>query len=164
MDKGIHMKSDHRIAVKLAEAVAHDDEELAPFMIDSFLKGTKERRELFSRDKGSALGSIGVSDITSNLPLIFAAISASAAVINTIFLPKIYPKIKQYIDPSSSEKPRTTDNDFNNLINSFSKELATAGIQNDKCELVATKIIKILIADPEGQQFVKSLGAVVNDL
>ena len=75
------MQTNHRIAIKLAEAISPEDLELAPLMIDSFLKGSRERRELLSRDKDGMLGSIGVPISVSDLPLIFSAISVLTVVL-----------------------------------------------------------------------------------
>ena len=157
------MEPNHRIAIKLAEAVSPDDVELAPIMIDSFLKGTKERHDLLSRGKENVLGSVGVPISASDLPLIFMAISALADIISIIFSPRVSALIKKYIFAPESENTSTKDNDFAKLIESFSKELATIGISKEKSEQIALRVIKILIAEPEGQRFVKSLGAVADE-
>ena len=156
------MQTNHRIAIKLAEAISPEDLELAPLMIDSFLKGSRERRELLSRDKDGMLGSIGVPISVSDLPLIFSAISAMATVISTFFSPGVYPRIRRYVISSESKRPSVKENDFDKFLESFSNELATMGISKDKSEQIALRTIKILITDPDGFRFVKCLGADVN--
>jgi len=156
------MQSNHRIAIKLAEAISPDDVELAPLMIDSFLKGSRERQELLSRDKDGTLGSIGVPISVSDLPLIFSAISAMATAISTFFSPEVYPRIRRYVISSESKRPSIKENDFDKFLESFSNELATMGISKDKSEQIALRTIKILISDPDGLRFVKGLGADVN--
>ena len=68
-------------AMKIAEEVAPDEVDLAPFVVQAFINGGRERDDLFQEAQGGTLGAFGAGDVAALLPWILQGIAAAATAI-----------------------------------------------------------------------------------
>jgi len=74
-------------AVKIAEAVSPDEAELAPLWAEAFVKGGKDRQELFAQTNAQAGGFLP-GELMPTLPILLQALASAAASLLAILASK----------------------------------------------------------------------------
>jgi hypothetical protein len=154
-------------ATKIAEAAAPDEIDLAPIMAEAFIRGGKEKEELFARQNGNVLGGFGIIEGLVIFPLILNAIAITASLTSKILsseavencLSIINNSLEIYNKLKSKQKIETSPKIYTplkpeiyapltDLTDAFSKELGKSGLPQDKCDLITYRVLDTLLKDP----------------
>jgi hypothetical protein len=157
-------------SVKIAEAVAPFEIDLAPIMAQAFVRGGKDRKELFYKGKGDTLGGFGAGEVMAIFPWILQSITVAAPFLLTIltsgntetFLSIIEKILNISEDIKHKEKIESLpDNPYAPLkhINDILlKELQSVNLSEEERQIVAYRVLCSLFKEPNSAtKFVKKL-------
>ena len=165
--------SAHEWATKLALEIAPDEAVLAPIVVDAFLAGGRERRDLFASSSGT-LGGFSAGDVTAALPAVLQSIAVAGplllsalaapnlgnligAVDNGLKLAVLREK-RAAADESNSAKPGVPSGDRSSVVDEASplfqvvetmrRELRRSGVGAERCDAIAYRTLQVLFTDP----------------
>jgi hypothetical protein len=156
-------------ATEIAEAVAPEEAELAPIMVQAYLKGGKDRQGLFLQSQGDMVGGFGGADLHAILPWILNGLAIIAPLINAALtsgnVDKYLSAIKDVLeigDHLSRKKkveslPDAPYLDLKKVVAVLPKELAKAKIPQEQCELITYHVIRELLKDPNSVKHIQKL-------
>lgn len=160
------MSTVHEWSVRLANEVAPDEAELALMMTEAFVRGGKERQELFSRGE-NVPGGIGFADIVTVFPYILSAIAFAepqllktlrsslvgdylACVKNALSLLEIRKKSK-----AAQAMPQLPADDSYLLLRQVTDALynelrKSKGLSEERCAAICFRVLRVFLEDPRG--------------
>lgn len=159
-------------SLKLAEAAALNDIDLAPSMTVAFIRGGKEKESLFSQK--NMLGSFGAVEVAVMFPLILQSIANNAELISKILSPispmkdsiDLLDRIKNRKDVALSQQknevlPEELYVNLKRVIELFTDEMLKSGLSREQCDSIACNIFLKLLENPSSSiQFVKTISKV----
>lgn len=162
-------------AIQIAEAAAPEEAEMAPIMVQAYLKGGKDRQGLFLQAQGDIVGGFGAADLQTILPWILNGLAVIAPLINAALtsgnVDKYLSAVKDVLeigDHLSRKKkveslPDVPYLDLKKVVAVLPKELAKAKIPQEQCELITYHVIRELLKDPNSAKHVQKLVGAKNE-
>lgn len=156
----------HEWSVRLANEIAPDEVELAPVMTDAFIRGGKDKQELFSRSE-SVVGAFGFADMATVFPLVLSGIALVApqlvdtlgsslvsdylaCIKNVLSLLEI--RKKSSAVPARLQLP--SDDLYiplRQVADAVYKELRKGkGLSEEKCAAISFRVLRVLLEEPRG--------------
>jgi hypothetical protein len=166
------------LSIKIAEVTVPDEIDLAPLMTDAFIQGGKKREALFSKQGSTQLGAFELFEGVLVFPWILKGIAIaspfilkilqidgnSLSVINNFLeiCEKLGIKENNRKENNRKENNRKENNRKENksklseeysvpldkIFETFSSELETSGIPEERCEEITSKVVITLLKDP----------------
>ncbi len=145
---------------KLAREVAPDEIDLAPLMTDAFLRGGKDRKELFQQTKGGMIGAFNPVDSLIIFPLVLQSIFTAAPMLYSALtsgaINNFVSLIKDAISFRENLKQKhkieiPASNEYEPLrqtIIIISSTLQSSGLSQDQRDLLTYRIVKALLEEP----------------
>lgn len=146
------------LSIKIAEATVPDEIDLAPLMTDAFIRGGKEKEDLFEKQENIELGSFGMIEGILLFPWILKGIAVASPFILQLLsidntdlsfvnnLLGICDKLK--IKEKANQLPKKYSASFTNLFDVFSSELKASGLPEEQCEKIVSNVVITLLKDP----------------
>lgn len=161
-------------AMKIAQKVAPDEIDQAPFVAEDFVKGGRARKDLFRQAKGGVLGGFGAAEISFLLPWVFHALAvaapflygvlASGATTNAITIVKEIiaalnarkEKQQGQVLPGQQQKPHTqvppsqparSNALLEKSADTMTNALRASGRSDEECESITYAVILLLLED-----------------
>jgi mannitol-specific phosphotransferase system IIBC component len=163
-------------STKIVEEVAPDEVDLAPLMVQAFIQGGEERKELFRQAKGGEVGAFGPGDITALFPYVLQGIAVAAPVLYSVLtsgvLEKILSAVKDLlsIHDSLARKKQSEsfpDNPYaplKRMVTAFSKKLQSTPIPQDQRDLITYRVLRVLLEEPSSAtEFVRKIAGGSSD-
>jgi hypothetical protein len=181
------MISVEKWAVKIAEEVSPVEADFAPLWVEAFIKGGKDRRELFQETNAQAAGFLP-GDFLPILPTIFKALAITVpsllsiltsenvgkfleGVKNALTIGEIFGKSNGWFSVFSKRKPEDTAADeavykkleavyekLNEVITKLDKEMQPLALEQHKCDTVKLTVLRLLLENPaDATQFLNKL-------
>ena len=132
---------------KIIEEVAPDEVDLAPSMLEVYLRGGKERQELFKQHTGNEVGSFGVSDLIAITPWIISGLAIASS------------KLQIHLYTFSPHQTTPMDSHLLQKIkNIMTSELQLTKLSSQEIDKIISKIVATLQNRPiESSQFLDRL-------
>lgn len=159
-------------ATRLAEAVAPDEIDLAPFIVEAYIEGGARRAKLFEQSGRGIAGGIGAGGSAAILAWVLQGIVASAQWLYSIlssegtsnFLAVIKELLGLAKEANSKQKQRLAsmpDNPYEPLkrtIEIMATELRDRGLPGDQADAITLQVIYSLLEEPANAElFVRQL-------
>ena len=157
-------------SVRIAEAVASDEVDLAPMMTEAYVAGGDARKAMFRRSKGGPPGGFGAGQATAIFPwivrgLAVAAPAVSAMLAATPYLKDFFSIVKDALDihrTIQEDEAVLKDDRYETLQRAMlavRSELETAPIPQEQRDLVVYRVMCVLLEEPSGaSQFIETVG------
>jgi hypothetical protein len=164
-------------SLRIAEEVTPYEVDLAPDMAYAFIAGGKDREELLRQSEGVP-GAFGPDIVIALFPLILSAIetvgprllhflstvvnqsqdiSAFATALNSLVSVGSHFNRKKQAESLPDDRYAP----LKKVSDELSEELAKAGIDQDRADLITYRVLKVMIEDPSGaSQFTKAVTQV----
>lgn len=157
------------IALKIAEAAAPDEIDLAPLMVQAFIQDGPEKEELFKREQGSLAGGFGPGGFMAIFPWILKGLGQHGPLIYKILTTDVADLLgllndlldipdklnrQQKIEalPADPYQPLKT------VIDTVSQELVEAGLSQDESDLITFRVMRALLDTPQDSRiFIKAI-------
>jgi hypothetical protein len=167
-------------ATKIAEEATPDEVDLAPIMAHAFIRGGRDREEMFRRSKDAVPGGFGPEFGVALFPEILATIQHLQDVGPT--LSEFFTSTKDAWAGASSfmsalnilltignradrkEQAEALPDDpygpLKNVLASMSQELQDSGVSPEKADLITYRVLRAMLEEPSGAaQFAKRIEA-----
>jgi hypothetical protein len=159
-------------SVRIAQAVAPDEIDLAPEMARAFLSGGKDRAELFNTSESGSLGGFGAGDVAVIFPIVLKwIVSAGGLLITFLSAPEtgtllttveslINIKDKLARQKKVAELPQNPYGTLKQVQENFAAGLKATGLEQDQCEILTYRFMQTLLADPKSaQEYIQKIQA-----
>jgi hypothetical protein len=161
-------------ATRIAMEVEPEREALAPMMMAAYLRGGRERSQLF--ESTPTLGGFLPDGGISLLPYAFLALTKVAAGLMKIYdsgglgvVTDLLRAWKTWLEVVRERKPITQQNStrgpaeslisLRRVLEEIQGTLQTQGLPQEQCELVSYRVMKTLLQRPaEAAQFIETFG------
>jgi hypothetical protein len=161
---------------KIAEAVAPEEVELAPLIVEAFVEGGEKRTQLFRGPRDSAFGGFGTGDVQVLLPwvlkgLVAAVPSISAMLAVTPHISDFVSMIKDALEIRRDLKQEQPVQDLpddpyaplKRTVAVVSRELAATSLSAAERDLIVYRVLLALLDDPTGAtHFIQAIDAGSN--
>jgi hypothetical protein len=149
-------------SVKVAEAVAPDEIDLAPLMTQAYMTGGKKRQDLFRQADSGGLGGFGPGQIQAIYPWILRAIVTTGTLLYTLLTSEATGKLLSAVETllniedalerrqKAKELPDNPYVTLKQVLENFSAGLEATGLTQDQRDLLTYKFLKTLLDDPTG--------------
>jgi hypothetical protein len=151
----------HTWSEKLAKEVAPDEVDLAPLIADAFVKGGKDRKELFQHTKDGVLGAFNPGEVFIIFPLLLQAIATAAPILykvlssgainNFLSLMKDAISLKEGLQ-RQKKMELSSEGEYEQLgkaIKVLSDTLQSSGLTQDQRDLITYRVLKAFLEDPQ---------------
>jgi hypothetical protein len=166
-------------AIRIAEEVAPDEVDLAPVMARAFVRGGRDRKDLFRQPKESVPGAFGPELVTALFPLILETIedvqNAGPALSEFFTTTKdAWAGANSFIGvlnllltigsrTERTKKAETLPDDpygpLKDAITVMSQELESSGVPPDQSDVIILRVLRRMLEDPSGAaEFVEKVG------
>lgn len=148
-------------AMKLAEEVASDEVDLAPAITDAFIKGGKDRKELFETAKGGTLGAFGPGEMLIIFPLVLQGVARAAPALMSLFssgsLNQLLEAVKNALDlkerfqhkPTDPLPPALEQASLRQSLTTISNTLSASGLSQDQADLLTFRVLRAFLEQPQ---------------
>lgn len=165
-------------AVRIAEAAAPEEAELAPLWVEAFVSGGRDRSELFSRTNSQASAFLP-GDLMPVLPAVFKSLAFAApallamltsdlsgkfleAVKNAFALGEIFGKGRGWFAasprPDAVQAPEAVCTMLNDTLTKLDKELRPLGLDQARRDRINLIVLRLLLENPpDAARFVEKL-------
>ena len=157
-------------AIRIAEEVAPDEVDLAPTMARAFIRGGKDKRDLFRRSKDAVPGAFGaelgmalfpqilealqyVQDVGPALSEFFTSTKDAWAGANSfIGALNVLLTIGSRHERKSVEEALPDDpyGPLKSVIAVMSKELQSSGLSSEQADLITFRVLRTMLENPSG--------------
>jgi hypothetical protein len=157
-------------AMKIAEEVAPDEVDLAPTMARAFVRGGKDKKDMFRRSKDAVPGAFGaelgmalfpqilgalqyVQDVGPALSEFFTSTKDAWAGANSfIGALNVLLTIRSRRERKNVEEALPDDpyGSLKSVVALMSKELQSSGLSSDQADLITFRVLRVLLEDPSG--------------
>jgi hypothetical protein len=154
-------------AIKIAAEVSPAEVELAPIWAEAFIRGGKERKELFTHSNAQATG-FTAGDFIALTPMIFQALAAAAPALltiltsdmtgkfldcvkNTFAVGEIFGKGKDLLRRDEGEKSSVSQAVYiqlNNIVKQLDQELRSLNLERAERAQVSLTVLRLLLENP----------------
>jgi hypothetical protein len=153
-------------AVRLAQHATPDEVDLAPAMTAAFVRGGRDRRDLFRRSAAHDPGGIGGDFFLPHYPFVLQtlhqvagwlpALLSSAVLGNFLAGSELLLAFRSRRTTAEAEAPESPEL---RAVARLSAELVAAGIDPAEAPEVACRVLEALLTDPAGgAEFVERIG------
>jgi hypothetical protein len=157
----------HEWSVRLASAVAPDEVELAPALAAAYVKGGRERRDLFATG-GGTVGGFMSGEFVVLLPYALKAIAAGGPLLRDLLAwdnlgecTNIVKNVILLLLAGKSVREALAGGDrspahavalarLQRVSAVLSQELADAKLSRDQCDAITYRVLDVLLEDPKG--------------
>ena len=174
MTNGLSPEALSKWAKRIASEVDPEYEPLAPMMLEAYLRGGRERKQLF--DSAPTVGAILPDGGTSLLPFAFLALSWIATNLSKLYrsggisaLSDLFSLWKSWLELAKTRKTMNAEPSvpevqhealfsLRRILDEVQQVLEKQGLPTEQCELVSYRVMKALLNEPnEAAAFVKAL-------
>ncbi|MYS86058.1 hypothetical protein [Embleya scabrispora] len=152
-------------ATRLAEAAVPDEAELAADVADAYIAGGRDRDELF-RSSASVPGGFDPGAMMVAFPFVLSAVVASGQLLRWLLdsgvasLPSLVRDVIELRDRRRGNTGRPDEGDasparsehaeLSRTFDTIVAELADSGMEPERGELIAGRVLRALLDDPRG--------------
>jgi hypothetical protein len=154
-------------ATRIAEEVAPDEIDLAPSMVHAFVRGGKDKKDIFRRSRDNVPGAFGIELGMALLPLILEAIKYVGPMLSEFFTntKDAWAGANSFIGAlnvlltigSRAERKKVEEalpNDpyghLKTVVAVMSKELRSSGLSSEQADLITFRVLRVMLEDPSG--------------
>jgi hypothetical protein len=163
-------------ALRIAEEVAPDEVDLAPAMVQAFVRGGRDRRDLFRQPRESVPGAFGPELVIVLFPLILETIEKVGPALMGFFTTTkdAWAGANSFIGAinvlltigSRTGRKKTAetlpDNPYGpmkDVITIMSQELESSGVPPEQADAIILRVLRRMLEDPSGAaEFVEKVG------
>lgn len=159
-------------SVRLAREVAPEEVELAPLWAEAFAAGGRARRDVRAAGS-SAVGGFGAEGVAAVMPVVLQALTASAGVVMSALASRhagdflgcvknglSLLELRNRAEKAAEKPDEEAYEPLRRVIRVVGRELRTAGMDDDRSDLITFRVLRTLLEEPKGAgEFVQDVAA-----